>query len=89
MEPGNTLSQRSSFESIVSDDSRTQTAHLGSARALLRGAPDAALEKPDRRRTPGPRRVAGADHDDGVLVVKGLRVGRRAILCGVALSFLT
>ena len=89
MEPGSTLSQRSSFESTVSDDSNTQTVDLESARPLLPATPDTAWEKPGQRTSPRSRREADAEDDDEVLVIKGFRVGRGTILCGVAVVFLT
>lgn len=93
MEPGGTVSKRSSFdsESTLYNDTFAQTDDIESARPLIRASEsDGASDgKPDVRRPSKPRRPVGVSDQDEVLVVKGVRAGRGAILCGVLLTFLT
>lgn len=92
MEPGSTVSKRSSFESesTLYDDTLAQTRDIESARPLIRPSESdgARNGKPDGRRPSKPRRPAGASGQNEVLLVKGVRVGRGTILCGVLLTFL-
>lgn len=89
MEPGSTLSQRSSSESTDFDVTRTQTCDLESARPLLRPTLSTTRDKSDKGRTPETRQATSVGDEDEVLVVKGRRIGRGTILCGVLLAFFT
>lgn len=93
MEPGSTVSKRSSFdsESTLYDDTLAQTGDIESARPLIQPSKTGGTShgNSDGRRPSKPKRPAGVGDQDDVLVVKGVRVGRGTILCGVLLTFLT
>lgn len=87
MESCHTLTQRSSLESTLCDDNYTQTSDLESAQPLLHAhsVSHASNGKAGRQNTSEPVRSPEPQDSDEVLIIKGLGIGREAVLCGVLL----
>ncbi|PKS05238.1 hypothetical protein jhhlp_008609 [Lomentospora prolificans] len=75
-----TLSQRSSFESTIYDDSYAQTSDIESGRPLLRETRPVSDEQANEK-------TKVCEGDDDALVIYGCRVGRGTVLCGAILTF--
>ncbi|SPN98892.1 uncharacterized protein DNG_01931 [Cephalotrichum gorgonifer] len=92
MESASTSSRRSSSESTICNDMHAQTGDIEHAQPLLRPSTSdsARYEKGARQSASTTNRRATSTHDgDDALIVKGVRVGREAVLCGVLLTTVT